>query len=83
MLAVDDGFVAEVGFGVDHEVDLLALCVVGSLLAEVAVNTAAGDDAVTFGIDIDVDNIGFTDIDTAVLLTKRHKEILGETPIQK
>lgn len=81
--AVDDRLIAEIGFGINHEINFLSGCVVGRGLVEVAVEAAAGDDAVAFCVNIDIDYVGFANIEALVLLAKWDEEVFGKSPVEE
>ena len=83
VFAIDDRLVAELGFGVDHQIDFLTWSVAGCLFAEIAVDSATGHDAIAIGVDVDVNDVAFSDFESARLLPEWGEQIFIEPPVEK
>ncbi len=80
---LDDGFVAEVGFGEDDDVDFFAAAPRWRGFVEVAGQARAGDEATAFLIDEDVDEIGFAGFHPGFLFAEGDEEVFRQAPVEE
>lgn len=80
---IDDGFVAEIGFAVESELDLIADFVGRRGLVEETREALGGDEAAGFLVDEAADDVGAAGGNRVFLFAEGEEEIFGETPVEE